>query len=214
MIEDRRRDVGYLFAKTGALIRDNLPLALTAIALLTLVDVLQEAEPGYRQGAGAVSLIVSLVFQYQVTSAVLVREGLAERGARGRFWALLGLNILSGVAILLGLLLLIVPGIYLLVRWSVSVPVLIAEDAGVVESLTRSGEEIEGRFWPVLGFGAVFAVALVLAASMGVALSGFGIGALIASSILSNATLVAFWHGAVAVYAAGRSHARIAEVFA
>ena len=130
MIEDRRRDVGYLFAKTGALIRDNLPLALTAIALLTLVDVLQEAEPGYRQGAGAVSLIVSLVFQYQVTSAVLVREGLAERGARGRFWALLGLNILSGVAILLGLLLLIVPGIYLLVRWSVSVPVLIAAAGG------------------------------------------------------------------------------------
>ena len=47
--------------------------------------------------------------------------------------------------------LLVVPGMWLFTRWSLSTPVICKEDKGPVESLRRSNELVRGRFWFVLG---------------------------------------------------------------
>jgi hypothetical protein len=47
--------------------------------------------------------------------------------------------------------LLVVPGVWLYTRWSLSVPVICKEDRGAVESLKRSSALVRGRFWFVLG---------------------------------------------------------------
>jgi hypothetical protein len=47
--------------------------------------------------------------------------------------------------------LLVVPGVWLYTRWSVSTPVICNEDMGPVASLKRSSELVRGRFWFVLG---------------------------------------------------------------
>ena len=47
--------------------------------------------------------------------------------------------------------LLVVPGVWLFTRWSLSTPVICKEDRGPVESLGRSNELVRGRFWFVLG---------------------------------------------------------------
>jgi hypothetical protein len=47
--------------------------------------------------------------------------------------------------------LLVVPGVWLYTRWSLSVPVICKEDRGAVASLKRSSALVRGRFWFVLG---------------------------------------------------------------
>jgi hypothetical protein len=51
---------------------------------------------------------------------------------------LIGLSIVSTLGMMLGLILLVVPGIILALGWSTAVPVKIVERAGVFESLSRS----------------------------------------------------------------------------
>jgi hypothetical protein len=47
--------------------------------------------------------------------------------------------------------LLVVPGMWLYTRWSLSIPVICNEDMGPVSSLKRSSALVRGRFWFVLG---------------------------------------------------------------
>jgi hypothetical protein len=47
--------------------------------------------------------------------------------------------------------LLVVPGVWLYTRWSLSTPVICKEDAGPLASLKRSSVLVRGRFWLVLG---------------------------------------------------------------
>jgi hypothetical protein len=47
--------------------------------------------------------------------------------------------------------LLVVPGVWLFTRWSLSTPVICKEDMGPVASLKRSSVLVRGRFWFVLG---------------------------------------------------------------
>jgi hypothetical protein len=47
--------------------------------------------------------------------------------------------------------LLVVPGVWLFTRWSLSTPVICREDLGSLPSLRRSSALVRGRFWFVLG---------------------------------------------------------------
>jgi hypothetical protein len=215
MSVERRSDTGFMLAQTRRLVRETIWLALFAVIVLAVIDTLGDRLPGFDRVVGIPRLIASLAFQYGVTFKLLEREGLADRGARARFWALLGLSILSGVGILLGLALLVLPGLYLLVRWTVAVPVLIAERSGVVEALTRSGEEIEGRFWAVLAVCLVFWATFALATAVVIAIGkDSSVMLSIAANLILDAGLVGYWYAAVAIYIAGRPYGKVAEVFA
>jgi hypothetical protein len=130
-------------------------------------------------------------------------------------WALLGLNIVSSLGIALGLIALIIPGVYFFVRWSAAVPALIAEDSGIQDALGFSGDAVEGRFWHV--FAALLVVwTPTLVGGLASALVEES-QPLIASLILNislTLCLVVGWHLAVAIYAGRQSHTRLAEVFA
>jgi len=85
---------------------------------------------------------------------------LVSRGAR-RFLPLLGLYILVGLGVWIGAWFLLVPGIYLALRWCVAGPVLVVEGKGVFASMKRSAALTKGRRWALLLVGLI--VFLVLA---------------------------------------------------
>jgi hypothetical protein len=64
---------------------------------------------------------------------------------------LLVAGVLAAIGIAIGLILLIAPGLYLLTRWALIVPVIVLEDRSAGESFTRSNELTSHRRWTVLG---------------------------------------------------------------
>jgi hypothetical protein len=73
---------------------------------------------------------------------------------------LVGAGILAGIAIAIGLFLLLVPGLFLLTIWAVIAPVIVVEKSGVIDSFGRSRELVRGNGWPV--FGAIVVAFLIV----------------------------------------------------
>ena len=81
-----------------------------------------------------------------------VTIGAAFQSARGRIVGILIASCLVGLLTFLGLLLLIVPGVLLALRWSLTVPALVIEDLSPRDAMARSSDLTEGHR------GRVFAV--------------------------------------------------------
>jgi hypothetical protein len=80
-----------------------------------------------------------------------------------RLWGpVLGINILAGLGSLLGLILLIVPGLFLAVAWSVALPIRIAGKPGVGAALEKSFEMTRGSRWMIFAIWLVLIVVAVV----------------------------------------------------
>jgi len=60
-------------------------------------------------------------------------------------------SLLAGIAITIGLVLLIAPGLYLITIWAVFIPVIVIEGAGALDSFGRSQQLVRGHGWQVFG---------------------------------------------------------------
>jgi hypothetical protein len=60
-------------------------------------------------------------------------------------------SILAGIAITIGLILVIVPGLWLITIWAVIIPVIVIERSGALASFGRSRQLVKGRGWHVFG---------------------------------------------------------------
>jgi hypothetical protein len=58
-------------------------------------------------------------------------------------------SIVAGIAIAVGLILIVIPGLWLMTIWAVIIPVIVIERAGAFESFGRSQDLVRGRGWHV-----------------------------------------------------------------
>jgi hypothetical protein len=65
--------------------------------------------------------------------------------------SLIGAGILAGIGITIGLILIIIPGLFLITIWAVIAPVIVLEKTGVLGSFGRSTELTKGNRWRVFG---------------------------------------------------------------
>lgn len=87
--------------------------------------------------------------------------------------------VVTGVPILLGLLALVIPGLLLLARWSLVLPLIVIDGETVVGAIQRSNASIRGRTWPVArGLG------LLLLISGGAYLLGLAIAELALDNVI------------------------------
>jgi hypothetical protein len=84
-------------------------------------------------------------------------------------------GILAGIAIGIGFVLLIVPGLILLTIWAVISPSIVVEDKGVFEAFGRSRELVRGHGWSVFG-AIVLAFLIVVAVGLVAGIIGASIG--------------------------------------
>jgi hypothetical protein len=120
--------------------------------------------------AAALRLIGVFWVQGALTRAVQdIRDGRADlsvgetfKSVQDKIGPIAGASILAVLGIAIGLLLLIVPGLFLITIWSLIVPAIVLENVGALDSFGRSRAIVRGNEWNV--FGVVVLTFLVLIA--------------------------------------------------
>ena len=159
-------DTARVFERIFEIYRDQLTLLIPA-ALLVFVPVALISGLIY---AGDVSILGVVIVSAVATIATYWFQGMVVEAARdildGRRDHTVGslvrsvtpvvaplvvAGILAGLGIGIGLILLIVPGLYLLTIWAVIAPVIVIERRGAIESFGRSRELVRGNGWQVFG---------------------------------------------------------------
>ena len=112
--------------------------------------------------------------------------GESYRYGFARFWSIVLVGLLSGLAIAVGFILLIVPGFIVLTFLTCAIPALVIEGKRGREALRRSWSLVRGRGWPV--FGTIIVATIITSVVNSLLTSPFGdnwaarsIGASIAS---------------------------------
>jgi len=140
----------------------------------------------------------------------------------GRFLPILGLFICLGVAVGLGFVLLVIPGVMLAVMWYVALPACVVERRGPIESLQRSGFLTKGNRWRIFGIAVVIyivntvvqlVVAQVLSAIAGQMISALGVFAWMSLLQAFSAITVAVAYHDLRVAREGADIEQIAAVF-
>lgn len=152
--------------------------ATIALAVYVVVSVLGLVLAGLLGIVGALlAAIISVVGIFWLQGAYVkavedVRDGRVDlsvgdtfRGAQPYIGTVAIAGILAGIGIFIGLLLLLVPGLFLMTIWSVLVPVIVLEDRSVGEAFGRSRELVKGHGWNVFGL-IVLTVLILVAASI------------------------------------------------
>ncbi len=125
--------------------------------------------------AFAISLIISAVMFNLVAEADETGTPDVNRAfeaTMGRIWSLVGLVLLSTLAVFVGFLLLILPGIWVAVSLAPSIAVLFLEGRGAVDSFQESFRLVKGSWWPVFGILIIFGIFNGVLGAPGASLDG------------------------------------------
>jgi len=177
--------------------RHLIPVALAVYVLVAVLTVVLTALLGW---VGAIlGFLVSLAGIFWLQGALVlavddVRDGRADLSIREtlnrvlpRVNTLTVAGLLAGLGIVIGFLLLIVPGLYLLTIWLLIVPAIVLEGHGVMSSFGRSRELVRGHGWNVFGV-IVLTVAIMIAVGIGVSLVEAGLDNSLVTFLLDIAT--------------------------
>lgn len=173
-----RFDIGRVVTRGFGIISRNL----AALAILTLmlygipklgasmVDVMTDAMPMVKPLFWGTEFIYGLAAAvgYIVLQSAVVYVGAADLNGRVpslrralrtglQFWApvLVGF-LLTLIGVVLGMVMLIVPGLFLATIWAVSIPSIVVERLRGVDGMSRSAWLTEGYRWPVFALGGLF----------------------------------------------------------
>lgn len=163
---NQKLDVARVFERIFQIYRDQFTLLIPA-ALVVFVPVAIVSGLVY---AGDISIFGALIVAALATVATYWFQGMVVEAAEdildGRrdhtvgslvrsvipvIGPLIVAGLLAGLAIGIGLLLLIVPGLFLLTIWAVLAPVVVLEKKGALEAFGRSRELVRGHGWQVFG---------------------------------------------------------------
>lgn len=177
--------------------RHLIPVALAVYVLVAVLTLVLTALLGW---VGAIlGFLVSLAGIFWLQGALVlavddVRDGRADLSIREtlnrvlpRVNTLTVAGLLAGLGIVIGFLLLIVPGLYLLTIWLLIVPAIVLEGHGVMSSFGRSRELVRGHGWNVFGV-IVLTVAIMIAVGIGVSLVEAGLDSSLVTFLLDIAT--------------------------
>ena len=200
----RRFDMGRVIERTfGAIGANGLPLLLMALVFVGLPQAaLVWGQAQFMQPesdlmtAGVIIWLISLVvgivcsvIMQGVVTHTVVADLQGRKASLGEsvgvalksFWVLLAVGIVAGLAMALGLILLIVPGILIFLIWLVAGPVVVAEGAGIGRALQRSRDLTRNHRWWLLLLTVVYLVISwiigIMVAIAGVATTGFQVDA-------------------------------------
>jgi hypothetical protein len=196
-------DVGRTFERVfqiyGKQFGILIPAALLLFVPVALINGFLYEEGGVLMSILASAIAVVATYWYQgmvVEAARDILDGRRDHTIGSLFSAagpvvpkLILVGILAGIAIAIGFILLIVPGLYLLTIWAVIVPVIVLERTDVFAAFGRSRQLVKGHGWQVFGvllllFVASLVVRIIVGAIIGGIFDSF-VGFALAELIVS-----------------------------
>ena len=162
---EQRLDVGGVIRRVWAIYVEQASVLMPAAAVVFVVSGIVAAllaASGSLLGvlvAEVIVIVAGTLFTAMVVELVSdVQDGRRDfssgqllRAATPMLGQLIIVGLVAGVGIVIGLFLLIVPGLILITIWSVFVPVIVLERAPGLASLARSRELVRGNGWQVFG---------------------------------------------------------------
>ncbi|WP_271077627.1 hypothetical protein [Aurantiacibacter sp. MUD61] len=140
--------VSLIFEEAQRLVLAAWKSAAIYLAGVTALGVLADQDPE-AIGMGFLLSGVQLGLGYFLLTQMIDKGGLADRRSAG-FGTYFGLTLLSGIAIAVGLVFLLIPGIFLFVRWAPLYPVGLVDGDGIGAAMGKSFEMTKPHFWPIL----------------------------------------------------------------
>lgn len=160
-----------------------LPMALVIYLPVAALQIFSSGSIVLLVLAGIVGIVAGTLFQGAVVQAVRdMQDGKRDHSpgelissALPFILPLIGVGILAGIGIGIGLILCLVPGLFLLTIWALVAPVVVVEGSGVMGAFGRSRELVKGNGWQV--FGVLIVMFLITLVAQQVLLAiGSGIG--------------------------------------
>jgi hypothetical protein len=186
-VEDRLNnsiDVGGIIRRTFQIYVDQASVLMPAAAVVFVISgilgvLLIAASKGLAFFALVITLVATTLFTGMVVELVAdVQDGRRDASAGQLLRAvtpvlgqLILVGIVAGIGILIGFILIIIPGLILATLWSVAAPVVVLERPGGLRALGRSRALVRGNAWNV------FAVILLLVILVGLVGSGIEVAA-------------------------------------
>jgi hypothetical protein len=160
----RRIDAGEVIRRVFDIYVDQASVLMPAAAVVfvftgIISGLLVAASASLALVAVIISLVAGTLFTGMVVELVAdVQDGRRDaspgqllRAATPVLGQLLLLGIVAGIGIVIGFVLIIVPGLFLLTIWFVAAPVVVLERPGVFAALGRSRKLVRGNGWQVFG---------------------------------------------------------------
>jgi len=184
--------LGEAFALYRRLFRRSVVVAGLIFAVVALAQALAA-----RSGTAIalfVSLLLSLVGGLLVQGALVevvrdLREGRPPAPVneyydrtRGRLGTLVGASIAYGFGVLFGFVLLVIPGLIAIARWSLIVPLVMIEKLGWRDAFRRSSELVRGQTGRVLALVVIADIIVAVVSSFFTFLPGF-VGAWVGGTV-------------------------------
>ncbi|HSS04953.1 MAG TPA: hypothetical protein VLK89_07185 [Solirubrobacterales bacterium] len=175
---NRKLDVGetlsQAFSTYGSQAGVLLPLAFCLFLIVAVINGILAHSLILLPLGLAVGVVAGTLYQGMVVGLVSdVQDGRRDssvedlvRSTGPVILPLIGAGLLAGIAIGIGFIFLIVPGLILLTIWSVIAPVIVVERTGVIEAFGRSRELVRGNGWQV--FGVIVVVILIVIVVQGI----------------------------------------------
>jgi hypothetical protein len=217
-MNENATDAGRIIDRTLSLMRENAVAMTIAVLALTAVGTIWDFYNPDSWFSLPLS-IASMVAQYLLVKQALKREGLLSENLAGAPIAFVGVSILSGLGTVLGLVLLVVPGILLVLRWMPAAVILLAENP--IRSSDALGEAWRRTKGHWLAIGIAYLLTLIPFAGAMLAYLWNGVDsptpliALAAANLMMNLGTAATWYLGIGVYQGFASRGEeLEEIFA
>jgi hypothetical protein len=175
---------GAVISRIWGIYRDQFAVLLgTSVVLFGIEFVIYLLIPGSTLALGILFFALGVLYQGLVVELVQdIQDGRRDhsvgdliRSVEPVFWPLATVSILFGLAVGIGFILLIIPGLILLTIWCVVAPVTVLERPGVAAAFGRSRELVRGNGWNVFAvIVLVFLAVVIISVAAGLASAPLG----------------------------------------
>ena len=163
----RQLKIGTIIDKTLGVIEHNTRTVLLYVLVLSAINAaityfsVTELGPTQQMGVEVVKFAIGISAAYVLLEAMLSKTGLRARTAGDVFFPYLGLSIVYGLGVMVGFILVILPGLLIMARWIIAQPMLVARGGGIMASLGESWERTRGSEFQIIAAALALLVLLI-----------------------------------------------------